>query len=508
MPEVHEVKFKARMDGPSSVFKISKDGEDRFVIWGKASVEVVDKEGDKITASALKEALPQLLRRKRLSVEHTDQLVGDILKSFETEEPVTVEIDGKQYTRTEFPTDVLQLEDEEPALYVAGEIWNDSRQAKSVREDIEAGVIDSYSISGEAISSSTKVKDGGIYDEISDMDLSAVTLCEEGMNQKAKFGQVVKIGHDDPVSPKESGRASSPTVAVVKTDSKQEYMSNDSEKSDDGEGSLTKEELRNEFKAAADTALADADFVTADEVKSIVDSRIEAEDSDSSSDDEEQGPSNASEEAADEGDVPDDDAEEKADSPDDSDEEDEPDMEPDDDSDDSDDTDSTEKGHSVLDNPDVQNAVETIANAAGGPAPDDDLDEESDVDAVEEPDVDPGDDAGSDVIDQLQELGVPDDLVDAVGEYVEGDDMASPDDQEVEMSEKDGGEETTEKEDAVTGEDLAKAVDDSTYLDMTASGAIPATGDAVEKSFEGDDDEVDPSPGSLDAFYESVGEGV
>lgn len=205
--KLEKIGFEASVSrGVQSVFK----ADDEFVIWGPASVEIVDKEGDKIKADALDNALPQLLQRARLSLEHSDQIVGRILERFETEDPVTVEINGQTYERNEFPTDVLDLDDgQPPALYVAGEVFADTQQSKRARERIQDGELDSYSISGEALVTRKKVEDGIVYDDIVDMDLSAVTLCEEGMNQGAKYARV-----DAEVSDKElAGEASDGDVS-------------------------------------------------------------------------------------------------------------------------------------------------------------------------------------------------------------------------------------------------------------------------------------------------------
>ena len=185
---IDKVGFDAQVN--RSVQMVFKQ-DDEFLIWGPASVEIVDKEQDKISVDALDKALPQLLKRARLSYNHTDQIVGRILENFETEEPVEVTIDGKTYKRNEFPTDVLELEeDDNPALYVAGEVFDDTQQASNVRKEIEQGSIDSYSISGEALVTQKQVDGSMVYDDILEMDLSAVTLCEEGMNQEAKFARV------------------------------------------------------------------------------------------------------------------------------------------------------------------------------------------------------------------------------------------------------------------------------------------------------------------------------
>jgi len=185
---LEKMEFEASVTrGVQTVFKKGDD----FVIWGPASVEIVDKEGDKISAEALGKALPQLLRRARLSLEHTDQIVGRILERFVTEEPVEIEINGNRYERSEFPTDVLDLNDgDPPALYVAGEVYDDTQQSKRARERIQDGELTSYSISGEALVTRKKVDDGTVYDDILDLDLSAVTLCEEGMNRGAAYTKV------------------------------------------------------------------------------------------------------------------------------------------------------------------------------------------------------------------------------------------------------------------------------------------------------------------------------
>lgn len=198
---VQRVPFEASAEGSvGALYK--QDG--KFVIWGPASVEVVDKENDRIQADALEEALPQLLKRERLTWEHTDQIVGKILKEYRVEDPVEVEFNGVTTERDTFPTDVLKLDGmEHPGLFVAGELYDDTKRAREVREMVDKGEVNSYSISGEAIVSTMAIEGGDPVNEISKIDLSAVTLARRGMNQRAKFDTVVK---------------SNGTVAIRKTD--------------------------------------------------------------------------------------------------------------------------------------------------------------------------------------------------------------------------------------------------------------------------------------------------
>lgn len=443
-------KFKAELrGGVQAVFKV----DDRFVVWGPASVEVVDKENDKITTEALEEALPQLMRRKRMSWEHADMLVGDILEEFKTDEPVTVEYANRSVTRKSFPTEVLHSdEDDVPddGLYVASEVYDDSRAAHEVREKIEAGEIDSYSISGEAISSKTKYESGDVYDEITKLDLSAVTYCESGMNQRSKFGQVVKLdGRDNPEAGT-SAAASSPTVAVLgKTDETQEMTDSTNEKSDD--------ELKAVFKDAAEEVIEDADFVT----KSELDQRVEKlakernETPDANEGDEEDFPGDDEEEADngdDEGDAPDEEEEKAGEVPDD---------DPDDDPD--------ETG---VDPDEIED-------------PDDDGEEELDLDPEEDEVTPPEEPEDADTKNEEQVLEyldgeVPDDLYEGVKEHLDGGDEEAED--EVVGGEDDEmpGDDEPEEVMASEGEKQSKsAVSDAgprNYVDKAAEDFLGGAG--------------------------------
>ena len=285
---VQKVGFTAQVGTIPTIFKAEED----FVIWGPASVEVVDKEGDLIEASALSDALPQLLKRARLSLEHSDQLVGEILERFETEEPVEVAVGGQTFQRSEFPTDVMDLEDIEPALYVTGKVWDDSRQARETRKRIQEGEIDSYSISGEALVTRTKVDGGKSYDEIVDMDLSAVTLCEQGMNQKAKFGVVAESDEAQKagsVSMDESPTTTPEELQSVAKSAIQKTMTEENEedgtsKSGGGSG-LDLDQVEEKFEEVISGHLPDGELATKDDVEDTVSEMIEQQDRASAQDD-------------------------------------------------------------------------------------------------------------------------------------------------------------------------------------------------------------------------------
>lgn len=155
---------------PEEIVLISKAGG-RFLIYGPASVEIVDDQGEVVGIDALKEAIPQLLKRHAISYKvHKDILVGGIL-----EKEV---VNGKVY-KTEVVGDTL---------YVLAEIYGDNNLSKKAQQEIEAGTLMAYSISGQQIKHHTEYKDSGMpYNKIDKIDLFAVCICERGINPEAKF---------------------------------------------------------------------------------------------------------------------------------------------------------------------------------------------------------------------------------------------------------------------------------------------------------------------------------
>ncbi len=163
-------------DCPCNSIRILKQDNGEFLIYGPASVPVVDREGDRIRADALQLALSQLLKRGRLSLGHEDILVGDILPERE--------VGGKLY-KTEVKNN---------RLMVLGNIWDDSEDCQETRQRVEKGELKSYSISGKVRKGgSQRICDSsGCFRDIFKIDLSAVTVCEKGMNQLANFDVLQK----------------------------------------------------------------------------------------------------------------------------------------------------------------------------------------------------------------------------------------------------------------------------------------------------------------------------
>ena len=173
----------------SSQISLLQKADDQFLVYGPASVEVVDDQGDKIDAAALKEALPQLLKRHSISYRiHKDILVGEILEK--------AEIDGKEY-RTEVIDDTL---------YVLANIYGDNDTSRKARKEIESGVLKSYSISGRALENHVECNDASCYNRITKMDLFAVCICDRGANPDAFFTILSKAQYVEKVVEERNGQ--------------------------------------------------------------------------------------------------------------------------------------------------------------------------------------------------------------------------------------------------------------------------------------------------------------
>lgn len=183
--------------------KFLAKGEHELVIYGPASVVIKDREDEIITGPSLKEALPQLFKRARFSLQHLDILVGEILPSFKdgdkiyesTVRPVTKE-DIEMFPKLKDAN--VKVGDQ--SLFVVGKVWGDTHFCEEVQDQINKGELSSFSVSGQAIAESRKVHCEGysckLVNEISKIDLSAVTICRQGMNPAAGFVVINKIGLD------------------------------------------------------------------------------------------------------------------------------------------------------------------------------------------------------------------------------------------------------------------------------------------------------------------------
>jgi len=161
------------------------DDQKDMYIFGPASMEILDTQGDVIKIDAIRKALPQLLKRARLTVDHTDHIVGELLES--------VELSGKIYkteVRLPHPEELAKfrnLEETKEALFVLAKIWDDTAYCAKIRKAIAKGQYKKYSITGNILSARPCTKEEYCGRLISELNLSAVTICQAGANPAAEF---------------------------------------------------------------------------------------------------------------------------------------------------------------------------------------------------------------------------------------------------------------------------------------------------------------------------------
>ena len=152
--------------------------DDRLVIGGPASVELVDREGHLITTTALSKAFDKYMeniRTRNAMVLHSDVQVGWAL-------PAYISKSGKV-----FKSGVKDGE----GLFFITELRNDTKIAKKVKEQINSGKLKSYSIAGSALKTQNIQKGIQKVMQVDELELAEVTVCEKGVNQAASF-EIIK----------------------------------------------------------------------------------------------------------------------------------------------------------------------------------------------------------------------------------------------------------------------------------------------------------------------------
>jgi hypothetical protein len=151
-----------------------------FVIAGYASVEVIDKEGHKITVDALREAVPRFMANpqyRNVNVFHSDVQVGVVLPYWKNPE------NGK----------VHRTRVNDKGWFVVCKLRDDLEIADKVKDEIIRGNIRSFSIAGNARDKHLVYEDGKSFYKIDLLDLYEVTLCESPVNQESRFEVLYKM---------------------------------------------------------------------------------------------------------------------------------------------------------------------------------------------------------------------------------------------------------------------------------------------------------------------------
>ncbi len=149
-------------------------GSSDLVVAGYASVELVDKQGDLITRSALKDAFKKFMSDPKYSnvqLAHSNIQVGEVIPSYTDNE-------GRFW----------KSEVDDAGMFVVVKLRNDIEKAREVAAEIRKGNLAGFSIGGQAFKRVHKADaNHGSYQEISKLELHEITICEKGINPEATF---------------------------------------------------------------------------------------------------------------------------------------------------------------------------------------------------------------------------------------------------------------------------------------------------------------------------------
>ena len=150
----------------------STDGS--LFVAGYASVDMVDKQGDRIPTVALKKAFQGFMNNKafrNVQLAHSGIQVGEVVNE-----------------HTDSQGRVWKSEVDDHGLFVVCRIRDDIQKAREVQKQIRDGELRSFSIGGQALFRVSKTTpEHGSHREITDLELHEITLCKKGINPEARY---------------------------------------------------------------------------------------------------------------------------------------------------------------------------------------------------------------------------------------------------------------------------------------------------------------------------------
>ena len=144
------------------------------MVAGYASVELVDKQGDLITRSALKDAFKKFMtepKYRNVQLAHSNIQVGEVIPNY-------TDTEGRMW----------KSEVDDAGMFVVVQLRNDIEKAREVAAEVRKGNLTGFSIGGQAFKRVNKSDNThGSYQEISKLELHEITICEKGINPEATF---------------------------------------------------------------------------------------------------------------------------------------------------------------------------------------------------------------------------------------------------------------------------------------------------------------------------------
>ena len=178
----------ATWSATGSEFILKADANGDLVIAGYASVDMVDKQGDRIPVSALKKAFTGFMDNqayRNVQLAHSGIQVGEVLSSYTDSE-------GRVWKSTV----------DDHGLFVVCKIRDDIEKAREVQKQVRNGELRAFSIGGQALFRVSKTtEEHGTHREITDMELHEITLCKKGINPESTY-TLLKMEDDNMSSEK------------------------------------------------------------------------------------------------------------------------------------------------------------------------------------------------------------------------------------------------------------------------------------------------------------------
>lgn len=169
-------------DGSDFLLK-SAGSQGELYVAGYASVDMVDKQGDRIPTSALKKAFSQFMENKafrNVQLAHSGIQVGEVVAD-----------------HTDSEGRVWKSEVDNHGLFVVCKIRNDIQKAREVQKQIRSGELRAFSIGGQALFRVSKTTpELGSHREITDLELHEITLCKKGINPESGY-TILKMEGDN-----------------------------------------------------------------------------------------------------------------------------------------------------------------------------------------------------------------------------------------------------------------------------------------------------------------------
>lgn len=158
----------------ATIISNNRDLVSRRIISGMASVDTVDREGQRIPIFALKEAVDNFMQNtyyRPVQIFHSDITVGRVVPKWTN--PKTGEIHKTEIVDSGWRI-VAELRDD---LEIANKTW----------EEIVKGNLRSFSIAGSSNEKLQKQENGVNYEQIKSLAIAEISVCEIPVNPLAKF---------------------------------------------------------------------------------------------------------------------------------------------------------------------------------------------------------------------------------------------------------------------------------------------------------------------------------